>query len=156
LNLITHSTVVTSLTKHSLFNANSNSIGNFLHKDSSPSHGSNQKLINLPLFNSYDHLGKYIGLIFIKPFQQGESFSLDLIKQIGVSWTYFILTISCHNPFSFSSIHHHLQSKLIFIFLKFFIPRPLFSIIVNHFPFNQVVLLFLTSTLPEKFPSLFI
>jgi hypothetical protein len=41
---------------------------------------------------------------------------------------YFFLTISCNNPSSFSSFHHHLHKRLRFIFLKSFMARPPFCL----------------------------
>jgi hypothetical protein len=72
---------------------------------------------------------------------------------IGVSFTYFNLTISYHNSSSFSNIHHHLHRRLIFINLRFFIPRPPFSCFIDFRPLYQVIFLFDISTLPKEFSS---
>jgi hypothetical protein len=68
---------------------------------------------------------------------------------------YLFLTISCHKPSSFSNIHHHLQSKLIFIFLIFLIPKPPFFLDLQIFPHLTRWYFFLQlPSLPEElFPS---
>ena len=55
----------------------------------------------------------------------GESSALCLMVAIRLlPCIYLALTIVCHNPFSVSSFHHHLVSRLIFIFLISLMPKP--------------------------------
>ena len=42
---------------------------------------------------------------------------------------YLFFTMSCQRPFSWSSFHHHLQRRLIFIFLIFLMSKPPFSLL---------------------------
>uniref|UniRef100_A0A0A9U0H9 Uncharacterized protein n=1 Tax=Arundo donax TaxID=35708 RepID=A0A0A9U0H9_ARUDO len=42
--------------------------------------------------------------------------------------------MSCHNPDSFSSLHHHLHKRLILSFLRFLIPKPPFFLLLHILP----------------------
>ena len=55
----------------------------------------------------------------------GESSALCLMVVIKLlPCIYLALTIDCHNPSSVSSFHHHLDSRLMFIFLISLMPKP--------------------------------
>ena len=56
----------------------------------------------------------------------GELHAFLSNKEIKGYIMYFFFTISCHRPSPFSSLHHHLHSKLMFVFLRSLIPKPPF------------------------------
>lgn len=60
-----------------------------------------------------------------------ESFILCPTSWIFLFPKYLCLMIVCHKPYSFSNFHHQLQSKLMFIFLKFLMPSPPFFLHVQ-------------------------
>jgi hypothetical protein len=98
-------------------------------------------------------------LIFRRSLQIGESLNMLRIKQVGEPLTYFSLTISCHRPELFSRYHHHLQSKLTFIFQRFLMPSPrppLFLDLQIFLPLYKMILLFQAAPLPEEFCSTFV
>jgi hypothetical protein len=122
---MTQPSLHTPLTEQLLSVHKSYSTGNNTHNGLSSSQVSNQKLTFLPLCTTNFLPLRYRCLTFNMSFHTGESDCLGLIKHKGVSFTYFILTKSCHKPSHISNNHYHLQSKLIFINLRFFIPNPL-------------------------------
>ena len=73
----------------------------------------------------------YTSFTFSKSFQTGELDCFLFTIETQDLLRYFFLTISCHIPSPFSSFHHHLQSRLMFIFLRSFIPSPPFSLVLQ-------------------------
>jgi hypothetical protein len=91
-------------------------------------------------------------LIFSRSVHTGES-SIMCFTDLILSWCkYFSSIMSCQTPYSFSSLHHHLHRRLIFIFLISFIPRPPFFLLLHiyHLPVDESVLFLCTPTLLEK------
>jgi hypothetical protein len=74
---------------------------------------------------------RYMCLIFSRSVQTGESSILCFTDLTPLCCKYFALTISCQTPCSFSSLHHHLHKKLIFIFMISLIHRPPFFLLLH-------------------------
>ena len=74
-------------------------------------------------------------MLYFEQVIPGESSSLCFTVPTTPWWKYFSLINFCQRPSPFSSFHHHLQRRLIFIFWMFLMPRPpcfLLLLMISH------------------------
>ena len=120
-----------SSTVHFFMSHRSKRIGYITHRGWWVSQGSSQKSVLSPLLVWIFLPFKYTHLIWRKSFHIGESSILPLTVDTKSLERYFFWIICCQSPSSFLSFHHHLHSKLMFIFWISLMPSPLLFLLLQ-------------------------